>query len=493
MRKLRILVLVVVGVFALLAVATATLDHALSQGPIEARVLVWESTPDDDGYLAALTTGGAEDVLVDFPPGLFANWAKRCGQDSWAKDGKSVAIYTGAARGAITLFPLEEGGATVALGETNRMACAGPASFQFSPNQERVGYIDYARDAIDREFPYGDLRFYDAASGTALGTFDWATAFTLYDDGALMLRFFPDGKGNATEADVDWWDGAARRTLVTLEPVYPPDKEDIDCTFKAGSVARIKDTAYVLTGQWCETGASNWRLVSIPLSGGEVKEIGFGQPGGGYFSESFTTNLFPAQDGSGFLMTMPSGLSRNTVRLQWITHDGAITPLLENQHVVADRFEERLSEGRLLMVAPDGKTLAFVTATANGEQTLWVIDLNTTGGQPVQLEDLGINQRVFQHVWTKDNRLYFVAGSIESNALFVATPDGTSQRLERGRFFRVTASYDGSKLALAEWFANPNSIGDDLFRLVLMDTNGNKVTLKEGGPEHNKMIPLAIR
>jgi hypothetical protein len=492
MKKSVLLIPIIVALVAVLALLGIGSNLVRSQSPIEARVIAWEFTPSDDGQVEALTSAGESEVLVDFPAGQFANEARVCGHDAWSPDGKGVAIYTGAAEGSIAIFPAG-GGAPVALGTANRMACSGPATFQFAPNGKRVGYINYADDTVNRDFPYGNLVIFDAAAGSQLAAFDWATAFALYDDGALMLRFYPDGKGNATEADVDWWDGSAQQNLVTLEPVYPADKPDVECGMTSGSLVKVGDSAYILTGQKCETGTVNWRLVSVPMKGGAVTEIASGAPGGGFFSESFTTQLIPTTDGKGFLVTVPSGLARNTVRLQWVTSEGTITPILEGSHIIVDRFGERLSEGRHMMASMDGKSIAFVSSSADQEQSLWLLDLSTPGGAPVAAEELGANERIFQYVWASNTTLYYAAGSIESSTLKSIAPGESAQRLARGRFFRLAVNYKGDKIAAAEWFANPESVGDDLFKLTLLDTSGQSAALKEGDKEHNQMIPLAIQ
>jgi len=492
MKKLASAVLVIGALLAVFVLANVYQASISAQAPFDVRVIVWESTPKDNGQVEVLTPAGVDNVLVDFPAGDQGNWAERCGQDYWAAKGQGAAIFAGAAQGSIAIYPLA-GGDPISLGTANRMACAGPATFQFSPKGQRVGYINYATDAVDRSFPYGNIVFYDAATGTQQATFDWGTAFTLYDDGALMLRMYPDGKGNATEADLDWWDGSAKQTLVTLEPVYPPDKKKVECGFTSGSVARVGNSAYVLTGQKCATGASNWRLVSVPMNGGAATEIAFGQPGGGFFSESFTTELFPTKDGKGFLVAVPSGLARNTVRLQWVTPDGQVTPILEGQHILADRFGERLSEGRHMMLSADGSTLAFVTVTGSGYQSLWLLDLSTPGGTPVLIQEQGANERIFQYIWSPTNVLYYIGGSIESNSLSSVTPGGSPKRIERGRFFQLAVSYDGHKVAVAEWYANPESIGDDLFKLDAFDSSGKSFVVKQGDKTHNQMIPLAVQ
>lgn len=482
-----------VGLYMLIiGLASAALVPALAQAPFDARVLIWEFTPQQDGQLKLLTTAGDEEMLLKFPDRQSGNMVIRCGPDYWSADGQGIVLYTGAASGDIAIYPLA-GGNPILLGTANRMACAGRTSFQFDPKHARAGYIDYSTDALQKEFPYGNLRIAAASSGKELATFDWTTAFTLYDDGVLMLRFYPDGKGHASEADVDWWDGSTRQTLATLKPIYPSDKPDTECGMTSGSIARVGDTAYILTGQWCATGVTRWRLVSVPMAGGQATTIAHGQPAGGYFSESFTTELFPTTDSAGFLVTVPSGLGRNTVFLYWVTLDGTVTPVLEGQHVIANRFGELLSEGRHMMMSADDSTLAFVTTTGNQEQSLWLLDLSTSGGEPLLVEAEGINQRIFQYIWASNNVLYYLAGSIESSSLHMIAPGQESQRLARGRFFRLATSYTGDKIATAEWYANPNSVGDDLFKLTLWDTEGKTFLLKEGGEDHNQMIPLAIQ
>jgi hypothetical protein len=472
----------------------AVVPVSLAQGPDDdTRMVVWESFPESDGQLQVLTAAGLEEVLMTFPPGKNNTLAKRCGQDYWVGGGQSAALYIGGVEGDIALYPVA-GGAPVNLAKVYRMTCSGTFSFQTAPNGQRVGFIDYAPDAVDREYAYGNLRFFDATAGTELATFDWTNTFTLYDDGALMLRIFPDGKGNGTEADVVWWDGAGRRTLTTLEPTYPPDVEDVDCGITGGAMTRIGDSAYVLVAQECEIAMPrNWQIVRVPMAGGAPTEVAAGVPVGGVFSESFTTELFPALDGSGVLMAIPSGLTRNTVSLIWVTVDGVVTPVLEGKHIISNRYGEFLTEGRHLQLAMNGAALAFVTVTGNGEQALWMLGLSTTGGQPILLEEEGPNQRIFQYLWGGNNTLYFAAGSIESSSLYAATQDGATQRLERGRFYRLAVSYAGDKVAAAEWFENPNSLGEDLFKITLWDTSGYVRTFKEGGEEQNELIPLVLQ
>lgn len=469
---------------------------ASAQAPIEARVLVWETIQlTDDGRLLALTADGGEEVLLDFPAGVFDRQVKHCSQDIWSAGGQGVALFTGAVQGQIAIYPVAGGPATQLGGdEVHRMACAGPSTFQFSPNKQRVGYLDHYFFFLEEEYPYGNLVFFDAASGDQLAQFDRATTFSLYDDGALMLRVYPDGEGYGTEADLDWWDGTGRRSLVTLEPVYPPDTEDVDCGIKSSSVARVGDMAYVLLGQRCEqTNSNNWRLVSVPMAGGAATELVFETPAGGFFNDNFTTNLYPTKDGAGFLVTVPSGLRRNTVSLFWGTPDGTITPVLEGQHVITDRFDNRLTEGRHLMQTMDGSALAVVTTTANDEQTLYMLDLTTPGNEPMLVEETGTGERIFQYMWAPNNTLFYAAGSIESGELGMVRPGGTAQRLERGRFYRIAVSFAGDKIAAAEFYENPERINDDNYQLTVLNTSGISFVMRQGDDTDNEFIPFAIQ
>lgn len=492
-------------VFILSVLVMVLAGTANAQGG-ETRVLMWESTPDNNGTLQALTAGGGAETLLDLPDaatGTRLDWIKRCGQNAWAAGGQGVALFAGANTGQLAIYPLA-GGAPVSLGDdVRRQACAGTATFQFSPDGSRVGYINYAFDFDDdpaggqQEYPDGDLRLFDANTGALLGTFDHVNSFALYDDGAFMLRIYPNGEGYGAEADLDFWDGAGDRNLVTLEPIYPPDLQDVDCGIKDSSIVRLGDTVYVLLGQRCQqTGKNMWRLVSVPVAGGAAVEIASGETplNAGFHHASYTVNLIPTLDGAGFLATVPSGLTQNSSQLMWLTPNGNVTVLFEGEgrHVLMDRLGEKLSEGRLFLTSPDGSTLAFIVATANG-QSLWMLDLSTPGGEPVLLKEQGANERIFQHVWSANNRLFYIAGSVQSNALFIVSPGGTPQRLERGRFFRLTVSYDGNKLAVAEWFENPESLGDDLYKLDVFDAGGNDYDLKVGDNTHNQMIPLAIQ
>ena len=496
MKKLVASLLMIGVLAAILAPGNDTSNSVLAQDPppMEASVLAWETIQTvDDGRLLALTAAGDEEEILNFEGGVFDQQAKRCGHDYWAAGGQGVALFTGPSEGNIAIYPVA-GGAPIPLGSAHRMACAGPSTFQFSPNGQRAAYINWDFYVLNNEYPYGNLMVYDATNGTQLGTFDWANSFNLYDDGVLMLRLYPDGEGYATEGDLDWWDGTARRTLITLEPIYPPDKEDVDCGIRSSSIARVGDTAYVLMGQRCEqTSQNNWRLISVPMAGGAATEIVFDTLAGGFFNENFTTNLYPTKDGSGFLVTIPSGLRRNTVSLQWITPDGAITPLLEGQHIVVDQYGNRLTESRYNRVSMDGSSLAFITTTANDEQSLYLLDLTTPGGTPVLVDEQGKDQRIFQYFWAANNTLFYAAGSFESSSLNMVRLGGEAQRLERGRFYRLAVSYAGDKIAGAEFYANPDRIGDDNFQLRLLNTSGISFVLRLGDDTDNEFIPLAIQ
>ncbi|MCD4687000.1 MAG: hypothetical protein K8S97_13810 [Anaerolineae bacterium] len=498
------LVTIVCILGALVMVLAGTVN---AQGGTETRVLMWEFTPDNNGRLEVLTAGGGDETLIDLPDAATGNridWIKRCGQDSWSAGGQGVAIFSGANTGEVAIYPLAAGGAPVSLGtDVRRQACAGPATFQFSPDGSRVGYINYAFDFDDdpagglQEYPDGDLLFFDANTGSQLASFDHVNSFAFHDDGAFMLRVYPNGEGYGAEADLDFWDGSGRRNLVTLMPIYPPDLEDVDCGIKDSSIVRLGDTVYVLLGQRChQTSKNMWRLISVPVAGGAATEIVSGEPpfNAGFHHASYTVNLIPTTDGAGLLATVPSGLTQNTSQLMWLTPTGDVTVLFEGEgrHVMMDRLGEKLSEGRLFLTSPDGSALAFSTTTAN-DQSLWMLDLSTPGGVPVVLQEQGTNERVFQHVWSANNRLFYIAGSVQSNSLYIASPGGSPQRLERGRFFRLAVSYDGNKLAVAEWYENPESLGDDLFKLRVFDTSGNAFDLKVGDNTHNQMIPLAIQ
>jgi hypothetical protein len=257
----------------------------------------------------------------------------------------------------------------------------------------------------------------------------------------------------------------------------------------------------VLAGQSCDPGGSTWRLISVPMAGGAATEVVSGEPGGGFFSEHFSLDLIPSKDGKGLVVAVPSGLERNTVHLMWVTMDGTITDLLPDRHVRVDRYvatgtanDALLNESRQMLVSPDGSALAFLTVTANNEQTLWMLDLSTPGTQPVMVQEQGSGENIWHYIWSASNRLYYAGGTVESDSLYVVTPGGSPSRIERGRFFYIGTSYTGDKIAVAEWYANPNSLGDDLFQLKLYDTSGQSFILKQGtAEEHNKMIPLAVQ
>ena len=473
-----------------------------AQGGLDARVLMWESTPEPLGTLQLRTLAGVEQA---YGSGVVT----RCGQDYWSSGGQSVAVYTteDADEGRIDLYPLA-GGEPVALGPSHRMACAGPLSFQFSPNGQRVGYIDwkidYGQEIQLLPFQWGYLHLMDPNTGDELANFERTVGFMLYDDGALMMRVFPDAKENGEEADLVWWDGSARRTLVTLPVVVPEVGEkdpEPECGITQAQPVRIGDTAYVLVGQRCDMKTSinnSWRVYSVPMAGGAATEIVKQDMGNiGFFSGAFSTLAFPTLDGSGMLIGLPSGLSANTVHLYWVTPDGTVAPVAEGMHFYSDRFGNQLTEGRNFQLSFNGGAIAFVsTQTANvsaDEMALWVMDMTTAGGQPVLVDQQSQGERIFQYLWAGNNTLYFISGNLESSSISSSTVAGGSTRIERGRFYRMAISYNGEKIVGAEYWENPERQGQDLYKLTLLDTNGSVVEFAKGTELQNEFLPLALQ
>lgn len=435
------------------------------------RVIAWEQSA-GGGRLVAYEGGAMPQELHAFAGGNVSD-VKRCGHDYRQPNG--VLMYVGGARGDLVYYPLD-GSDAVVVGQTARLTCAGPDTVRMFGDGNQVAYIRF--DGSTRSFRAGNAVIYDRAQGKEVITLDYTAAIEKAGSSLLLVRMFPNGEGNADEASLDLWSNGSRTTLAEFKPLQPPDEEEAECIFTSGTVAQTQQVAYVAFGERCDKGGSRWRVVAVPLAGGGSTEIMAGAAGGDFYADNFSVQVFAAQDNSGVLMAVPSGMERHVVRLFWLAPDGTVSPVAD--YALADRLGDAALEGQQMQVSPDGRWLAYVELTLAKEQTLKLIDLATIGGSAVELVDLGPNETVNDYRWGAGGRLFFVTGNNESGALRVVVPGSDPQLVLRGRFSSVEPDAAGQYVAVAEWVKDPEKPDRWLSEAALVDLTGNRIALSAG-------------
>src|SRR5258708_17279786 len=203
--------------------------------------------------------------------------------------GDKAIIYEGGDTAQAFFIPLASG-PTTPLGANIGLACALPARTQFSPDGNRLGTLKYAATIGNQPgiqpFARGTLRILKMPEGTEQAAIDNTITFDLQNDGAVLLQFFTNTKGQAKNADLLFWDGSKTRKIEENIQLANTD-EKADCAFVTARVLRVADKVYTLFGERCKLGGSTWRLRTADLAGGNGKDIASGPTGANCNANSF--------------------------------------------------------------------------------------------------------------------------------------------------------------------------------------------------------------
>jgi hypothetical protein len=446
------------------------------------RVIAWENRQ-AGGRLLLLQTENKPKALFTAQGNTHV---QRCGHFYTLPDQHALIVFAGGEQGDLVVHPLNGGDPTV-IGQTARLTCAGPDELQVVGN--RITYLKYDTNT-PRGFRVGNLVIYNLANQQETVALDQAAAFEMVGGDAIALRFYTGGGGSATEADVDRWGDGNIQNIGTLTPQKPADRPEAACVFVSGDLVRIQSDIWVLLGESCDPGGSHWRLARVPMKGGSLTEIASGPVGGGFYPDNFSAQIFPAVDGSAALVAVPSGLERHIVQLIWVTKDGTQTPVIE--FALADRVGLPTVEGRHLQLSPDKEWLAVVPVTRNGAQSLRLIDLSRPGSEGQELVQPGGNEQIFDYRWGPGGRLYYIAGTANNNALYVAVPGSEATRITRGQFSALEPDADGRWIAVAEWVPDPKNAAKQRGSISLINLNGDRTLVWRGREADTEILPLGV-
>lgn len=378
-----------------------------------------------------------------------------------------------------------DGSPGIRLGEENSgLTCSIQGGVQFSPDGKRLGVLAFALDAPQGTFAVGRLSLRDFPGNTEQFSANDVTAYALYDDGALILQFYANARGEANAADLRWWDGVSDRVIE--QEIAPA----ADCQFVSGRVLRAGDKVYILLGERCQGRGSNWRLIRADFAGGNRVDLAQGQAGGAYFPYAGTNGLWMMPDGGSMLIAYPNGLNPDVANFARVQFASGQTDLVM-AGVVVDQHPPSLP--RRFVHNPAGDKLAVVTRDGNGGETLFVYDLTSPGAAPAQLAGGNRSDRIGAIGWSADGaRLYYVITG-DTNALVYVTFGGASERkiVIRGQFQGLALSADSKFAATSE----QNRADQNVFNtLVLIDIEkGSKTEIVRGANGESALQPLAVR
>lgn len=453
---------------------TPTTPPSDTSSPAASRVLAWNSNA---AVLAWYATNGKPDELGGASPRALAIPCVQAGD--W------LALHLGGESNGVQEIYSLANSKPLALGNSNGLACALSGGFQFSPDGKRLGLLNYASNAITKKFTVGTLRILGIPGGTEQFNINDVTGYHLNDDGVAMLQFYANDRGEASVADLRWWDGAALRPLEQdIRPLQ-------DCYFVSGRALRHHDRVYTLLGERCTGRGSTWRLLRTDLKGGASVNLSSGSSGGAYFPNAATNALWAIPGRDELLITYPNGLSSDVANLARISlADGKIIPVIDT--VVVDFHPPSLP--RRMLFSPDGMRLAMVRRGGNGIEQLLVYRLDAPDTKPEAVAGGGRSDRILAVAWGSDSQRLFYITTGETSAIYYLTlaEPVTRTLVMRGIFQGLVLSADASALATSEQVqVATNDVRNNLLLITVADQRS--AILVEGSRGESALVPLAVR
>ncbi len=408
-------------------------------------------TADKPGQIVLLNAGGDARVVLDLPNGTTR--VQACGERATSPDSRYFAFFVGSDSNG-TLYLMDGRGVPAAVAEMNPVGCLGNGTFQYAPDGTRLGYIDFAADALTSEFPSGTLKIHNTGDRAEASNFDNAATFDMVGGNVAFISFFNNNQGQATEAAIYLWASGEPDEIATLYA-------DENCRFTSAGIAFTgADSLATLMGQRCAGQGTKWQLHTVDIAARRETLALSGTAGGGFASNSRTNTLFPATEGSSVFYTVPDGLQLNTVSIR--------TTPVENPAEGADLLTYLnmprssiniygLTNNAFPHLSPDERWLALVNTTPNGDSSFNVLDLNASDLPPITLPAGNRGDTISAIDFTGDSaQAVFIAGGNNKadNSLFsLDLATATDNRVIRGRYSQVVAAPDGESAAVTEWLS----------------------------------------
>ncbi len=442
------------------------------------RVLAWNR---DAKQLAWYVAAGAGQPI--------ASGGTRAAVCVTSPDSNRLVIYHGDGAGPSEIVSLTDpSAAPVALGDSSAIACDLAGHTAFSPDGQRLGYIQYTGDAaIGADFITGKLRILSATSGAASIELDSVNAFDLENDGAAVLKFFPNTHKEADRADLTWWDAAGGK-----ERALETNIKSLDgCTFVAGRVLRVNDKVYTAVGERCANPISYfYRILRTDLAGGNtINFVGKSPAGGTYFPTANTDDLALLPGGQTLLLSYPNGLTLGAINLSTVGLADSKVTAVQTQ-MLADQSPP--SGARPFLFNSQRTELALVQRGKSGGETLFVYDLTQPSQPPIQVTDANRSDQIVGLAWNQAGDRLAFALTGDDSAVGYFDLHGAQKLVARGTFQGLVLSQDGQTAATVEQ-VKP-APGDTRYNLVTIAlSDGTKTIVVSGAKNASPLDLLAIR
>lgn len=425
LRLILLLALLLVPAITVMPQGNANVLTWIEDGPSPA-----DSSPSAVGELGLLDGAGVFTSLLEVPPQT--SRVQACGDEAVSLDGSLLAFYMGLDAG--TLYLMAGTDSPLIVDDVSALTCTGGA-LQFSPDNNRLGYIAFEADAAASEFADGFLHVVGTADLNDQLVFENVVAFDMNDDGVGLVSFFTNDKNQADEAAVIWWNGNAEREVATLRP-------DENCRYTSASVAVNPDgNLLAVMGHRCTSGdtRTSWQLYLVEVEGRRATLAASDFQAGAFASFSRTNRVMVLPDGATALFAVPDGITASTVGLMGVSlADMSTFEVIGRQAVFPNLSGTRNATP---LFSPDGRWLALVVTSPGNENTLNVIDLNAPTAPPIAISAGSANDVIVDMAFSANSqKLIFIAGSggigrnADNSLVALDLTSGSDFRIKRGRF-----------------------------------------------------------
>ena len=457
----------------LLGISCMGVDSANAQDPI--KILAWTgegSYPglhslESPGQLVFIDGQGTMETIFDMPQGTTR--VQPCSEQATSPNGDFFTFYVGEDNGSL-YFVDDTDTLTHFDGGVRALTCLGMGTFQYSPDSNRFGYIDFVSDAVSSTYANGWLYVWDTADLAQNGdeaepaisfNNDRVVAFDLSDDYLAFVSFYTDPNDRANEAAIYFMEGDGVANEVST--LYAEE----GCFFRSAQVAIINsDLMSLIVGQRCSAG-TEWVLYMVDtVNRTNNRTFVDGDVTGDYYAVARSNVMVASPDTGTVYFTYPDGFVENTTNVQpVILSDIQPTePLFNNAQM--PHFSESGVYPRSIssypVLSPDGAWLALVTDLVTGDYVkdakLHVIELNAPELPPITSELHNNNHKdTFAVIaFTPDSRkvLYVGGGNnVQPNSLFmIDLASAAESRIARGRFgTQLLVAPDGGSAAVIDW------------------------------------------
>ncbi len=472
--------LLIVALF--LSVSPALLQDDAGGTP-PTNVLVWtedgpsaaESSPSIAGQIGLMDGSGAFTQMMEVP--AQTSRLRHCGDQAISPDGSMFAFYVGLEQGS--LYVMDGANAPVVVDEVNALTCMGGGTFQYTPDNSSLAYIDFEPDASASEFADGFLRVRNAADLSEMFTSENVTAFDITNEGVGFVSFFTNDRNEADEAAIFWWNGSAEREVATLRP-------DENCRYTSSSIAVTPDGNFVIImGHRCLSGdtRTSWQLYRVDVEARSATLAATEFASGQFASFARTNQITILPNDNAALFAVPDGVTANTVTLLTVDLDDLSTNIVVERQAVFPTLNQ--GSNIFPQVSPDGRWLALVVTSPSNDNTLHVYDLQDLTVAPITISAGSRNDIVPDMTFSADsNWLIFIAGSestgrsADNSLIALDLNAGTDFRIKRGRFARgLAVSPDGSLVVVQDAEVLEDERQPTFLNLVQIDVNTSETAL----------------